>query len=234
MGQSNLQVSLRFFLFVTSVAILLPFAAQAQANDESKSSSPTVSKKPLSDEQLNVYRDFLKVWRPAAIETLNLAFETDAFERTGTESENDCLKDFVAEATPQNVIHRFTDADVSKMGVGKIKLVDREVQRQEVASNDPVTGVQKGESVEDAVRNGFNHGLFIFSEIQFDKKHERAVVTYTFYCGEQCGNGGTVVLSRSTGIWTIISRCQQWIASEIRPVKQVTGPCESQPFKINS
>jgi hypothetical protein len=224
---------------VIAVAIFFPFLAQAQTNDENKNTSPTVSKKPLSDEQLSVYRDFLKAWRPVTIKTLNLAFETDVFERTGTEGEDDCLKDFVAEATPQNVIHRFTDADVSKMGpLGGITLVDREAQRKEVASNDPVAGVQNGKSVEDAVRNGFNHGLFIFSEIQFDRRHERAVLTYTFYCGEQCGNGGSVVLSRSTGVWVIISRCQQWIASEIEgripTVKQVTMPCESQPFKIKA
>jgi hypothetical protein len=222
MHTRDLRIGLRFMLLMAAGTILLPFSAQTQTSADNKNPAQTVSKKPLSDEQLIVYRDFLKIWRPTEVQTLNLSITTDALDRMGSDGDDGCLKDFDAEAMTPNIVHRFTVADVNKLGPGVINLVDRVAQDKEVEVNDPLNRVQKGDSVENAVRNGFNHGLFIFSEIQFDKTHAKAILTYTFYCGQQCGNGGTVVLSKSTGMWLVISRCHQWLAS----VKQVRKPEE--------
>ena len=129
--------------------------------------------------------------------------------------------------------HQFSTVDSILLGTGKINLVDPDLQIKEVDKNDPTKTVNKGVSVDNAVQNGFNHGLFTFSEIQFDKNHEHAIFSYSFYCGQECGNGGTVVMTRSeSGVWMITSRCQQWMAAETPTVKQVTKPSETQPFKI--
>ena len=207
---------------------------QTQLADQAQQADKDAGKKLLSDEQLSVYRDFLKVWRPAMVETLNISTQTESLEHTSADGEILCMNGFDAETMTENVLHRFTAADSSKLASVGINLVDRDAQLKEVETFDPMNGVQKGESVETAVRNGYNHGLFSFSEIQFDKTHERAVLTYSFYCGQQCGSGGTVVLSHSTGMWLVVSQCQQWMAMETPSVKRVTKPCETQPFKISA
>ncbi len=186
--------------------------AASTDTDETEPPAPTVSKKPLTEEQVGVYHDLLMSWMQDELTTLNLAIETVPLKREGYEGIQDCLKDFDAEPMPPNVVHRFRAVDGWHIGGDKLRLVVGDLQNQEVEKNDPWNGIKNGKSIEDSVRNGFNHGLFTFSEIQFDKKHERAILTYRFYCGRLCGNGGTVVLTKKDGVWKTTGRCHQWIS----------------------
>ena len=107
------------------------------------------------------------------------------------------------------LVHRFRPQDLSQLGSAKINLVDPERQAKEVAENDPEKTIGKGRSIEDAVRNGFAHGLVTLSEIRFDKDHKHAIVSYGFYCGSLCGNGGAMVLEKVNGSWQRKTRLQQ-------------------------
>ena len=180
--------------------------------DESEPPAPTVSKKPLTEEQVGVYHDLLMSWMQDELTTVNLAIETVPLKREGYEGIQDCLKDFDAEPMPPNVVHRFIAVDGWRIGGDKLRLVVGDLQNQEVEKNDPWNGIKNGKSIDDSVRNGFNHGLFTFSEIQFDKKHERAILAYSFYCGRLCGNGGTVILTKKDRVWKTTGRCHQWIS----------------------
>jgi hypothetical protein len=110
------------------------------------------------------------------------------------------------------IVHRFQPADLPQLGSDKIGLVDPERQRKEVAENDPGKTIGEGRSIEDAVRNGFAHGLVTVSEIRFDKEHKHAIIFYGFYCGSLCGNGGTVILEKVDGAWQRKSQCSNWIS----------------------
>lgn len=79
--------------------------------------------------------------------------------------------------------------------------------------NDPGTAIRQGESVDEAVKNGFAHGLFTFSEIRFNKDHTIAVVSFSFVCGGLCGNGNTFVMAkRKTGEWKRVHTCGGWVS----------------------
>jgi hypothetical protein len=192
--------------------VLFPLAVLAQTGDGGDKPAPTLSTERFTDEQVGVYHDFLQSWMQEEIQTVNLAIRTVPLQRDGFEGIQDCLKDFDAEPMPPNVIHTFIAYDGWRIGGDKLRLVVGELQRSEVEKNDPMNGIKQGNSIEDSVRNGFNHGLFTFSEIQFDKKHERAILTYSFFCGRLCGNGGTVILSKKDGTWKTTGRCHQWIS----------------------
>jgi hypothetical protein len=212
----------RFYLNSAMVLSLLTagplstsLAAQAQAvraNYQTKTVVQKVTKKQLSEDRLRVYSDFLKVWRRDTIPTLNIATDLDALDSGASSTEGNCAKDLDAEPMAKEPVHQFTLADAGKLGQSAVNLVDRDAQLKDVEKYDPAITIQRGQSVDSAVRDGYSHGLFSFSEIQFDKTHEHALLTYSFYCGQQCGNGGTVLMTKTDlGFWAISARCHQWM-----------------------
>jgi hypothetical protein len=203
-----------FLLMGTRQFSVALHAQEAKPNDTDQTAAKKVSKKPLNEERLKVYRDFLKTWRRDEYPTLNISIELDTIESTGPTGDEDCLKGLDAEVMPAQAMHQFLASDAGKLGEVNINLVDPDLQMKEVEKNDPWSSIQKGNSVDDAVKNGFSHGLLTFSEIQFDKNHSHAILTFGFYCGRECGNGGTILMSKTdAGIWKPTGRCHQWIAS---------------------
>ena len=171
-----------------------------------------VSPAPLSAEQLAVYRVVLHGWMEGDVPTINLADKTIQLETEGPISDEGCAKGLEMEPASPSIVHRFRAEDLAHLGSDKIVLVDEDRQSKEVAENDPERGIGRGKSIDDAVRNGFSHGLVTLSEIQFDKAHNHAIVAYGFRCGGLCGNGGTWILEKQDGVWVRKSRCQEWIS----------------------
>jgi hypothetical protein len=192
-------------------ALVLVFAGLAAAQ-EAAESKPKVSDQPLTAEQLAVYRVALHGWMENEVSTINLSVQTIPFPTSGAFDAGDCGKDLNLEPVVAGVVHRFRPADLPQLGSDKIGLVDPERQRNEVAENDPGKTIGEGRSIEDAVRNGFAHGLVTVSEIRFDKAHKHAIVSYSFFCGSLCGNGGTVILEKVDGAWRRKSQCSNWIS----------------------
>jgi hypothetical protein len=198
-------------LFVRMMVVILAAAGLAAAQ-EAAETKPKVSDQPLTAEQLAVYRVVLHGWMENEVSVINLSIQTVPFPTSGAFDAGDCGKGLDLEAVAPGVVHRFRPADLPQLGSDKIGLVDPERQRNEVAENDPGKTIGEGRSIEDAVRNGFAHGLVTVSEIRFDKQHKHAIVSYSFFCGSLCGNGGTVVLEKADGAWRRKSRCSDWIS----------------------
>jgi hypothetical protein len=172
---------------------------------------PKVSEKPLTADQLAIYRSVLSQWMREGWSSVNLAVQTVPLDDTGPSGDSECAKGLDLEPALAEV-HRFRMPDLAKLGSGNIALVDPDRQRDEVRENDPERTVGKGKSIEDAVSNGFAHGLFTLSEIRFDKEHKLAVISYGFFCGSLCGNGGTVVLEKTDTGWSRRKHCHDWIS----------------------
>ncbi|MBZ5524508.1 MAG: hypothetical protein LAP21_19895 [Acidobacteriia bacterium] len=179
---------------------------------------PELSKNPLTAEQVQIYRVVLEQYVRDSDASLNIAIQTQAFDLTGffvgLKASEGCLKGIELKNLKEtaSTVHKV-DARVL-MGK-KMVLVDPKKQTALVAKYDPGSSTRLGKPVEDAVNEAFQAGLFTLSEIAFDKKHEWAVLSYSFYCGMLCGHGSTVVLKKDTDTqeWKITSRhCSDWIS----------------------
>jgi hypothetical protein len=196
-------------LVVGLAAILLAAAALAGAQEAAK---PKVSDQPLTAEQLAIYREVLHGWMENEVSTINLSVQTVPLTADGLFGYEGCDKGLELETAAPDVVHRFRAADLAQLGSGKISLVDPQRGSKEVAENDPGKTIREGRSIEDAVRNGFDHGLVTLSEIRFNKGHTKAMVSFRFLCGSLCGNGGSVVLEKTDGGWKRGSRCHDWVS----------------------
>jgi hypothetical protein len=156
------------------IAANLP--AQGAASGEQK---PVVSDKPLTAEQLAIYHEVLKGWMDDGKQAVHLAIETVPLE----EDAKSCIKGVRLEEIDGTTIHRFRQEDLPQLGSAKISLVDPDAQAREIEKNDPDTAICNGKSVDEAVQNGFAHGLVTLSEIRFDQRHELAIVWYGFRWG---------------------------------------------------
>jgi hypothetical protein len=194
------------------LAVLVLAASGLAAGQAVQDAKSNVSEKAFTAEQLAVYRATLSNFVEDGPSVVNLAIRTEPLQSSGPSGDGECAKGLELEPAVSAVIHRFRAQDIPQLGLGNIRLVDPDLQRKEVAENDPEQTTRDGRSIEDAVSNGFEHGLVTLSEIQFDKEHKLAIVSYGFFCGSLCGNGGTVVLEKREGAWHRKTRCHDWIS----------------------
>ena len=204
---------LRLVRYAALLAVLMMVLAGLASGQDSTEAKPKVSDKPLTAEQLAVYRVVLGSWMAQEMPALNLAAETVPLGDTGPTADESCSKGLDLETASPTLVHRFRQQDLAQLGPSRtLTLVDPDLQKQDVRNNDPGKTFGDGRSIEDAVRNGFAHGLATLSEIRFDKGHKHAIVSYGFYCGSLCGNGGALVLEKIDGVWQYKSRCGDWIS----------------------
>jgi hypothetical protein len=204
---------LRLVRCAASLAMLMLALAGSAIAQNDQEAKLKISDKPLTAEQLAVYRVVLGSWMAQEMPALNLAIQTVPLGDTGPTVDEGCTKGLDLEPASPNVVHRFRQQDLAKLGPSRtLTLVDPDRQRQEVRNNDPEKTVGDGRTIEDAVSNGFAHGLATLSEVRFDKGHKHAIVSYGFYCGMLCGNGGILVLEKVDGVWQRKSRCDEWIS----------------------
>lgn len=207
---------MRKFYLVCVMTVALQLIAVAG----DKQPKPTLSKDPLTQEQIAVYRAVLADYLKGSEGTLNLANKTSPVERSGSFWPEDCVKSLELEPVPKSgpVVHAFDPA--IDLGV-KIVIVDPEAQAKLVKTNDPGnvihSSAQSGTPLSDdqigaAVKKAFETAQFTLSEIIFDKEHKHAVVSYSFHCGALCGHGATVILERGDASWKIKNRCSSWIS----------------------
>jgi hypothetical protein len=205
-GDISVTLFLRFALVMLAAS---GFAlAQFVLAQHGSSARPTVNETPLTADQLAVYHAVLHGWMDDGKHALNVSVTTDPL----TADTADCAKGLDAELVTPVEVHRIRPQDLPMLGSNKIRLVDPELQSKEVTANDPEGKIQSGSSIAGAVSNGFAHGLVTLSEIQFDKQHRHAVVSYDFTCGRLCGNGGTVLMENRKGAWVVVSKCHNWIS----------------------
>ena len=177
-----------------------------------------VSSDPLTEEQIAVYRTVFDSYSNGSNATLNVADQTETLDLS---EDKDCLKgiDLDPGNTSTSVVHRL-DNRVTKMKKN-IVLVNGELQQKKVEENDPqklmkraIDGGQRvtEKQLDGSLREAFATGLFAFSEIAFDKRHQHAVLAYSFVCGRLCGHGNTIVLRKVGGKWKQRKTCRSWIS----------------------
>jgi hypothetical protein len=204
---------IRLVRFASLFTVLVLAAAGFAAGQDDQQPKLKVSDKPLTAEQLAVYRVVLGSWMAQEMPALNLSIQTVPLGDTGPTADQSCFKGLDLEPASPAIVHRFRQQDLAQLGPSRtLTLVDPDRQKQEVRSNDPEKTGGEGRTIEDAVSNGFAHGLATLSEIRFDKQHKHAIVSYGFFCGSLCGNGGALVLEKVDGVWQRKSRCGEWIS----------------------
>ena len=203
----KLQINLPLFLAALACVPVAPaFATQS-------SDAPTrIADQPLTAEQLAVYRTMLASCYQGEKAKIDLRVLPDQVFATGDSLDKRCLKGLSMEPLAAGVVHRIRKEDLAQLGPFEFRLVEPKDGANEVSDNDPVKAIQKGEAVDPAVEKGFAHGLLTVEEVQFDKTHTHALVSFSFVCGGLCGNGTTMLLEKADGIWRRKTQCGGWVS----------------------
>jgi len=195
---------------VVQIAVLALVAVTMASGQQARQARAKAKETPLTAEQLAVYQVLLHDWIDDGKTAINLSTQTAPFPSTGEFDATGCGKGLDLVPLAPAGTHRFRTVDVPQLGSGTLALVDPLRQAKDVDANDPEKSIGKGMPIEDAVDNGFAHGLVTLSEIRFDKAHKHAIVSYSFRCGGLCGHGGAIQLEKVDGAWQRKSQCSDW------------------------
>ena len=196
-----------------------PEVAQALALSRLPSGSrhekPVKSTSPLETDQVGVYRAVLEQRRSRGWTSLHVSVKTYPLDATDNRSgllTCECLKGIHLESSAP-AFHSFHSLTQDILpGKGMI-LVDPQRQAAIVRENDPDRTMRMGKTVNEAVRDAYETGLFSLSEIAFDQHHQYALVSYNYRCGALCGDGATLVFEKIGGEWRETKRrCGGWIS----------------------
>jgi hypothetical protein len=171
-------------------------------------SKSTLSKTPLTPEELELYGIFIDSFVGKGEGVVNFSERTSPLAFVDSDNEGSCIAGINLKNLPEagQTFHMF---DASLADGRAIRLVDPSKHKLK----DPGKAIKKGDSVGDAVAAGFQAGLLSVSEIAFDEGHRFAVFKFSFICGSLCGRGGTLVFEKIDGTWKKSNRrCPSWIA----------------------
>lgn len=201
---------------VLVVALSLSLTARAQ-DDAPKLK---VSGESLTREQAAVYRAVLQDILSNSKDTLNLANTTEPVREPGALFNGACPKTSrpqVAQDSP-SAVHNLDPALVQNL---KIVLVDPGRQEEKIKKGDPAILMKRviddrqdvpQKQIDDATEQAVKNGVLTLSEIIFNKKRNRALVSYSFVCGELCGYGNVLVLTKVGEKWKIYKTCEGWVS----------------------
>lgn len=189
-------------LFFVIVGFAKPLFAQSVDREA------VLSKAPLTTEQVAVYQAFLRFYAKGGDTVLHVADTTDWLDWSELKQDADCSRSFghLKFDEPKQsgpTVHRL---DPSLVVAGRIELVDSAHQSEKVRENDPSKTMREGKGVDRAVSDAFASGLLSLSEIAFDKEHNKALMSFSFFCGKLCGNGAVVMLKRVGRNWKVTKR----------------------------
>jgi hypothetical protein len=191
----------RILVIVAALLIGMPVTS-GQTN------KPTLSKTPLTAEELEVYGIFLDSFVGKEKESVNFSDRTFPLTLPDADNQGRCLEGIKLKnaSEAQQAIHVFESSIADGLA---IHLVD--VRKYKL--KDPGKAIKNGQSVGSAVDAGFQAGVLSVSEIGFDETHNFAVFKFSFICGSLCGYGGIVVFEKVEGQWKKSNRaCPQWEA----------------------
>ena len=153
-----------------------------------------VQSSPFTHEQIAVYQAFLTDYRRGDEgRTINVAEQTDILEPDDGDYSG-CMNKF-PKATRGKIVHNLTEEFARE---NRLRVVDPKSHK----ISDPEEGwLLKGQSVDSAVKAGFESGILTLSEVIFDAKHKSAALHYSFVCGKLCAHFETVVYEKRHGVW---------------------------------
>jgi hypothetical protein len=175
---------------------------------------PTLSKDPLTADQIAIYRTFLENYGGAPA-PLHVANRTEALpiDESDHSSEGDsddpCLKNLkklklVNEKDVGTIVHTL---DPSLAIKDRVVLVDPDIQEIQVKANDPSKTMKEGKTSDEAVNQAFATGLLTMSEIVFDQHHRAALMSFSFWCGRSCGHVAVFLFKKTGKKWKMSKPC---------------------------
>jgi hypothetical protein len=202
--------------YYTALVVALSLAAQAQDN----APKLKVSDESLTEEQTAVYRAVLQDILSDSKDTLNLANTTEPIRQPAALFNGACPKKSQAQAAQDSTsaVHHLGAALVLNL---KIVLVDPALQEEKIKKGDPAILMKRviddrqdvpQKQIDDATEQAVKNGLLTLSEIIFNKQRNRALVSYSFVCGELCGYGNVLVLTKVGEKWKIHKTCESWVS----------------------
>ena len=203
----------RFFASSLVCLVLLVLSALRLASGQQSQEAKTiVSDRSLTTEQLAIYKTMLASWFEGEKISGNLAIQTEPLDIKADYWDSSCFKGLLLENISPGIVHRFRAEDLDSLGSGALRLVDPEDQSKVIHEHDPGNAIRDGKPVDDAVEDGFSHGLLTLSEIRFDKTHTHALVQFSFRCGMLCGHATPMLLEKKNGIWKRKAMCGGYVS----------------------
>ena len=203
--------------FLVAVAVM---ALSMSSVTQEGTPKPTVSSDSLTPDQVAVYRAVLRDYTKGSDGALNLANRTEPVDESRPMFDEACFKE-IEVGMPKPLATVSHTIEASLVVNTRIVLIDPDRQQKLIDKNDPQNLIKKAvdehekvtdEQVDQSVKHAFEVGMFTLSEIVFDKQHRRAVVAYSFVCGMLCGNGNTLILTKSGRDWKVTKRCGGWVS----------------------
>jgi hypothetical protein len=202
------------YIICTALACLLYLGSALPAEKP----SPQLSKEPLTNEQVAIYREVLQNYvKDLKDMQLNLANKTVPLDQ----SYNGCLKGFSFPETDKNIVPIIHALNLSVVPNMRVVLVDPDKQEKIfeaiprlVQGKEKYSKVEFDRRLKDLEEQEAQAGFLTLSEILFDKERHYAFVAYSFYCGGLCGGGTTIVFEKYEGKWEVSksTKCMKWIS----------------------
>jgi hypothetical protein len=171
---------------------------------------------------VEIYRVFLESFSKSAKANsiFYLANKTIPLDQEDFELDTECVSGMRLEKSdnPAKNIHYLTEKSLYGL---KFVLVDPDEKAKSVEKNDPETLARNvmqyppdefKKQLEGSVKRAFQNGYWTLSEVIFEQKHNRAVISVGFHCGSLCGFGNTIILKKSGKKWKINKQCGGWVS----------------------
>jgi len=162
-----------------------------------------------SNDTKEIYTSFLKNWMGKEKGSVNVAMRSEAPSADDLKDFSECARQIKADDLHWLSAKRTDDLTNSVGLLPHVRFIDPAKWKPQ----DPGELIAHGKSVEAAVQSGFAYGLLTLSTITFDASQEVAAFTYSFVCGALCGNGGSVIFTKSPTGWVRSEhQCGGWIS----------------------
>ncbi|WP_132982831.1 hypothetical protein [Thermomonas haemolytica] len=187
----------------------LRFAATAMA--VALAAIPATSAQSVgAEESAKVYQAFLTSWQGEDEAPLNVAADAEPLSPQDLKEISSCA----GGAAGWKVAATSTPLAAQLSALPWVRIV----KPGESPIVDPAKLIMRGVPVDEAVKQGFAHGLLTLSMVAFERSGQRAALNYSFVCGLLCGNGGTVLLERTQQGWVRSkTECGTWVSYSGRP-----------------
>jgi hypothetical protein len=192
-----------------ALVVVMPVTVAVRTPAQNTETKPKVSTEQINDERLAVYHAFINSWSYKDASDKYLVTETIPLAQDWSGNPAACLKGFEMEAMDAGVVHRFTEADKLKIGGDRLQLYDRTGAIAKAKEEDRINSDMNRSAMTRVAMSEEHKRILTFSEIQFDKKHEHAILHYIYLCnpGNLCLNFDTLILAKSDGGWKKAGTC---------------------------
>jgi hypothetical protein len=165
---------------------------------------PQLNRAPLTQEQLQVYGDFISPFASKA-KLKFLSNKTFPLDLSSLGKDAPCLRNLDLESGEESgKTFHLLGPDVIR-GYS-IQLVDSQEESAILKQRDEYVAAHGTDSMMDASGMQKDLGVLVLSEIAFDKNHHFAVLRYVFLSGSRTNSGATLVLEKAGARWTETTR----------------------------